>query len=141
MPKTWHFFQNNCQKLSFFSTKLAIILKKMSSFGQFFFYIQLAIFRGVRWWDTMTSFCNLDVQKHRDLTQNNHCNRRNNLLIFYNSLFTMTGLPNALYILVYLNGIIRYNVLSYSYGIDKWRKCKKQVRYYLHFWIIKLFPQ
>ena len=37
LSKTWHFFQNNCQKLSFFSKKLpfAIFLKKMKIFGNF----------------------------------------------------------------------------------------------------------
>ena len=60
IPKTWHFFQKNWQKLSFFSTKLPMAIfgkkkrkfwqfyfEKMSSFWQFF-DIQMAIFRRVR---------------------------------------------------------------------------------------------
>ena len=62
MPKTWHFFQKNCQnciekkmpkivfqkncqKIQF----LALFLKKLSSFWQLF-DIQMAILRRVRWW-------------------------------------------------------------------------------------------
>ena len=38
LPKTWHFFQKNWQKLSFFSTKLpmAILLQKNDNFCHFF---------------------------------------------------------------------------------------------------------